>query len=69
LRLAIDVFDAADIFFLANKVSANSLSLGSASRCKASHLGISDAANPRTASRHLPRGDLRVGEVLMLVVI
>jgi len=27
-----------------------------------------DAANPRTASRHLPRGDLRVGEVLMLVV-
>ena len=28
-----------------------------------------DAANPRTASRHLPRGDLRVGEVLMLVVV
>ena len=27
-----------------------------------------DAANPRTASRHLPRGDLRVGDVLGLVV-
>ena len=27
-----------------------------------------DAANPRTATRHLPRGDLGVGEVLGLVV-
>ena len=27
-----------------------------------------DAANPRTASRHLPRGDLGVGEVFALVV-
>jgi 4-hydroxybenzoate polyprenyltransferase len=27
-----------------------------------------DAANPRTASRHLPRGDVGVGEVLLLVV-
>lgn len=27
-----------------------------------------DAANPRTASRHLPRGDVGVGEVLGLVV-
>jgi 4-hydroxybenzoate polyprenyltransferase len=27
-----------------------------------------DAANPRTASRHLPRGDLGAGEVLGLVV-
>ena len=28
-----------------------------------------DAANPRTASRHLPRGDVGVGEVLLLVVV
>jgi 4-hydroxybenzoate polyprenyltransferase len=28
-----------------------------------------DAANPRTASRHLPRGALGVGEVLLLVVV
>ena len=28
-----------------------------------------DAANPRTAARHLPRGDVGVGEVLLLVVI
>jgi len=28
-----------------------------------------DAANPRTASRHLPRGDLAAGEVLLLVVV
>ena len=27
-----------------------------------------DAANPRTATRHLPRGDVGVGEVLLLVV-
>lgn len=27
-----------------------------------------DAANPRTASRHLPRGDVGAGEVLLLVV-
>ena len=27
-----------------------------------------DAANPRTAMRHLPRGDVGVGEVLLLVV-
>ena len=27
-----------------------------------------DAANPRTASRHLPRGDVGVGDVLLLVV-
>ncbi len=27
-----------------------------------------DAANPRTATRHLPRGDVGVGEVLALVV-
>ena len=27
-----------------------------------------DAANPRTANRHLPRGDVGVGEVLLLVV-
>ncbi|MEI8320043.1 MAG: UbiA family prenyltransferase, partial [Planctomycetia bacterium] len=27
-----------------------------------------DAANPRTATRHLPRGDLGVGEVFGLVV-
>ncbi|MGI9177266.1 MAG: UbiA-like polyprenyltransferase [Pirellulales bacterium] len=27
-----------------------------------------DAANPRTAARHLPRGDIGVGEVLLLVV-
>lgn len=28
-----------------------------------------DAANPRTATRHLPRGDLGVGEVFGLVVV
>jgi 4-hydroxybenzoate polyprenyltransferase len=28
-----------------------------------------DAANPRTAARHLPRGDVSVGEVLLLVVV
>ena len=28
-----------------------------------------DAANPRTANRHLPRGDVGVGEVLLLVVV
>ncbi|MFM7245510.1 MAG: UbiA-like polyprenyltransferase [Planctomycetaceae bacterium] len=28
-----------------------------------------DAANPRTASRHLPRGDVGVGEVLLLIVL
>jgi 4-hydroxybenzoate polyprenyltransferase len=28
-----------------------------------------DAANPRTASRHLPRVDVGVGEVLLLVVV
>jgi 4-hydroxybenzoate polyprenyltransferase len=28
-----------------------------------------DAANPRTASRHLPRGDVAAGEVLLLVVL
>jgi len=28
-----------------------------------------DAANPRTAARHLPRGDVGVGEVLLLVVL
>jgi 4-hydroxybenzoate polyprenyltransferase len=28
-----------------------------------------DAANPRTATRHLPRGDVGVGEVLLLVVL
>jgi 4-hydroxybenzoate polyprenyltransferase len=28
-----------------------------------------DAANPRTASRHLPRGDVGVGEVLGLVAV
>jgi 4-hydroxybenzoate polyprenyltransferase len=27
-----------------------------------------DAANPRTASRHLPRGDVAAGDVLLLVV-
>ena len=27
-----------------------------------------DAVNPRTASRHLPRGDLQAGEVLCLIV-
>jgi len=27
-----------------------------------------DAANPRTASRHLPQGDLQTGEVLCLIV-
>ena len=27
-----------------------------------------DAVNPRTASRHLPRGDLQTGEVLCLIV-
>jgi 4-hydroxybenzoate polyprenyltransferase len=26
-----------------------------------------DAANPRTANRHLPRGDVRVDEVLLLI--
>ena len=28
-----------------------------------------DAANPRTAARHLPRGDVGAGEVLLLVVL
>ena len=28
-----------------------------------------DAANPRTSSRHLPRGDLHAGEVLLLIVL
>jgi 4-hydroxybenzoate polyprenyltransferase len=28
-----------------------------------------DAANPRTATRHLPRGDVGAGEVLLLVVL
>ena len=28
-----------------------------------------DAANPRTATRHLPRGDVRVAEVLLMVVL
>ena len=28
-----------------------------------------DAENPRTASRHLPRGDVGTGEVLLLVVV